>query len=137
MSFDSPFDSSNICSYISTNDFNSRSNNNEFQVFHQNIRSFNKNYDEFSVFLKGLSSDIDILVFTETWFTVSYNCEIDGYTSYHVARSNIRGGGVSVFVRNTKTSSMLIDRSFVAEFMCCSINVKCNKNSSSSKKNVL
>ena len=76
MSFENPLDSTDICSYVSILDFNSRVDCNQFLVFQQNIRSFNKNYDEFSVFLNNLATDIDVIVFTETWFTDSFNCDI-------------------------------------------------------------
>lgn len=66
--------------YIDAVEFNDKSKeNNNFHIFHQNIRSFAKNYDEFSVFISNLSTDIDVLIFTETWFTASSTCDITGY----------------------------------------------------------
>ena len=64
------FESANSCDYISVPTFNScYVDKNKLRIIHQNIRSFNKNYDEFSVFLKQFSLGWDVLIFSETWFS--------------------------------------------------------------------
>lgn len=83
------------CQYFTVSEYNDVCDGlDTIYIFHQNIRSFHRNYDEFSVFIDGLGSDIDVLVFTETWFTNSLTCDIDGFKGFHVTREEGRGGGV-------------------------------------------
>ena len=58
----------NKCLYTTIDQYNESYNNSidKFHIFIQNIRSFNKNYDELSVFLRSISVDIDVVVLTET-----------------------------------------------------------------------
>ena len=43
--------------------------NNELLIFTHNIRSFNRNFDNFSLLLDNIKSNVDVIVLTETWFT--------------------------------------------------------------------
>ena len=36
-------------------------------ILHQNIRSINKNIDEFKIFLHQINTSIDCIILTETW----------------------------------------------------------------------
>lgn len=57
-------------------------NNSNFKILHCNIRSLNKNIDEYKVFLSSLESEIDCIVFTETRIIDSLNIySITGYNS--------------------------------------------------------
>lgn len=114
---------------LDTDSINSELPIEKFSVIHQNIRSFNKNYDEFSVFLDSLTANFSVIVFTETWFGESTCSEIDGYIGYHVFRDGRRGGGVSVYVRSDLKSTGISDLMFVDE-VCemCSVRVNINSN---------
>ena len=90
-----------------------------FNIFSQNIRSFDKNYDALSVFLNNLNSEIEIIILTETWFSNFHSCDIEGYKSYHVFRSEKRGGGVSIYVRNTIKSVIVSEKSCMYDFIEC------------------
>ena len=59
---------------------------NKFSVIHQNIRSLNKNFDEFSVLVDEISGVIDVIVFTETFSRENSCLNIDGFQGYHVVR---------------------------------------------------
>lgn len=110
--------------YTNVGEFNEDRNTDKFYMFHQNIRSFNKNFDEFSVFLNQIKTDIDIIVMTETWFSNSNVCNIEGYNGYHVFRSNIGGGGVSIYVRETIKSIQIENSSFINDAIeCCSVEI--------------
>ena len=104
------------CQYFSVDDFNYTVND-DFLVFHQNIRSFNKNYDELSVFLDSLNPDIDVLVLTETWFGECSVTDIEGYNAFHSFRSTGRGGGVSIYVRNSIPSTNIASEHFVSDYV--------------------
>ncbi len=44
-------------------------NNNQFSLFHQNIRSLNKHHDDFNNFLDYLNAEFSIIALTETWIS--------------------------------------------------------------------
>ena len=102
------------CKYYSVGDFNDAMNN-DFLIFHQNIRSFNKNYDDLSVFLDSLNPDIDILVLTETWFSDGYFADINGFNAYHSYRCNGNGGGVSIYVRTSIPAESIVNDSYMSD----------------------
>ena len=52
--------------YYSISEFEDQCENKTLILFHQNIRSFNKNYDYFSAFLNNITKTIDIIIFSET-----------------------------------------------------------------------
>ena len=51
------------------NDYINNCLKNNLNIFHANIRSFDSNYDEISVFLDSFTKRPNILVFSETWFS--------------------------------------------------------------------
>ena len=86
--------------YLTIDDFNADfTSEHDFFIFHQNIRSFDRNFDELSAFFTNLDPDIDVLILTETWFSDISVVDLDGYRGFHSFRSGVRGGGVSIYVR--------------------------------------
>ena len=61
--------------------FNSNSSN-KFNLLLQNIRSFNKNFDELSVYLNDYMKNIHIMAFLETWHTEDFCTTIDTYLQW-------------------------------------------------------
>ena len=90
--------------------FNSRFSqlNRKLFIMNFNIRSFNSNIDEFSVFLSKLFRLPDFIILTETWNSDDRSADIPGFQSHHCNRpSDKRGGGVSIFINaefNVKSS---------------------------------
>ena len=72
---------------------------------HENIRSFGKEYDEFNSFASELNRVADVIVLSETWFSVNNCHDVQGYTGFHTYRPEKTGGGISVFNRNCYTST--------------------------------
>ena len=72
---------------------------------HENIRSFGKIFDEFHSFASELNLAADIIVLSETWFSVNTCHDIQGYTGFHTCHDDKTGWGVSVFIRNCYTST--------------------------------
>ena len=102
--FDSFGISSGTCSAFSPEQFNQQfsSSNRKLFIMNFNIRSFNANIGEFSLFLDELVRIPDIIILTETWNSDDLSAEIDKYRSYHCNRpNNRRGGGVSIYVNNS------------------------------------
>lgn len=117
------------CDYYTVNEFNSLDCGiDDLVILHQNIRSFSKNYDEFSVFISNLNSSVDVLIFTETWFSNDITHDIDGFIGYHITRDDSRGGGVSIYVRSSLASRINSNASITTEYLeCCSIQLKSSK----------
>jgi len=112
----------------SNNNFNSLTfdlqDTSALSIFHLNIRSFNRNSDELSVYLGQLSVKPFIIVLTETWFGVDNVSELTGYRRHHVSRSNRRGGGVSVFVSVSMVCKSISGLCNVGNNMeICAVNV--------------
>ena len=68
-----------------------------------NIRSFSKNSEEFLGYISNCKHSFDVIVLTETWAKdeTHYLFQIPGYNSLHNFRKNKRGGGVSIFIKDT------------------------------------
>ena len=71
-------------------------------VLHLNIRSINKNFENFKMFLSNLNLSFSIICFSETWLNDSNvdnsNYELPNYVSVHQIRNHYKGGGVSVYI---------------------------------------
>ena len=94
------------CKYCSIDTFKDQKQNfsqKGISVICFNIRSFIKNADEFLGYLINCEHTFDIIVLTETWAKDETHtlCHIPGYVSVHNFRSDRRGGGVSIFVKET------------------------------------
>ena len=125
------YNSGNHCSKYSVQSFNNAigDSKNHLMFVHHNIRSFNKNYDELSVFLEQIKVTVSIIILSETWFTENFQCDIEGFQSYHVYRTDRRGGGVSVFVRDNLCSVSLHNLCIVDD-LCetCGVAVQLSDN---------
>lgn len=101
---------SSLCSYYDPQTFSKRysKDTNPLNLFHLNIRSLNKNVDLLLLFLDSLKVDFHVIVLSETWLNdPSEMLPVDGYKSYHSVRTDRKGGGVSVLVRDTIQSQLL------------------------------
>ena len=92
------------CENYTTQNFNSNFNpNNSFNqekilILNFNIRSFNSNIDQFSVFLEEMSIKPHVIILTEVWFSEKNKGNLTGYSGFHCYRPSRSGGGVSVFI---------------------------------------
>ena len=81
--------------------------------------------DEYLMLLKNLKTTFDILVFTESWLTPDDidQCKITGYQAIHLLRPSddpnfkSRGGGVSLFIRDSLTFKHRTDLTIMQPFM--------------------
>lgn len=83
--------------------------NSSFSVLHLNIRSANKNFEEFVLLLQSMRVDFDLLVLTECWLreTDGSVFHIPGYiTSYSYAKQN-KNDGILVFVKDTLVPNII------------------------------
>ena len=110
------------CNYYSIDSFKMLKQQfpyNGLSVLCFNICSFSKNSDEFLGYLSNCEHDFDIIILTETWakdetYTL---CHIPGYNSTHNLRENRRGGGVSIFVKESIDFSVIEAINTTSDFM--------------------
>ena len=79
-----------------------------FSVISFNIRSMNKNFEEFKDFIISLNHEFSVISLTETWCLDDPKnktlFKLDNYTSMHQARNDNRnGGGTCFFIHNSLT----------------------------------
>ena len=92
----------NTCASYDLEDLNLNVNllDSKVNILHLNIRSCNKNMDEFLSFLEAVKMKFSIIILTETWLKDSINdINIPGYVCYHSTRiGNRRGGEVTILI---------------------------------------
>ena len=121
---------SECSNYISIADYNEtcETENQYLTIICYNIRSFHSNHDSFFAALQSDSSYPEVLVFCETWFSEDNLVNIPNYNSFHTFRPDNRGGGVSVYVRDTLFSTCIIDLSFQNPTIeTCSVQLTINR----------
>jgi len=82
----------------------------DISVVHMNVRSLSCNIDEVLALFSSLRCKFDIICFTETWLTDNnkHLFTFDGYNGFHCVRPLLRrGGGVSIYVKNIYSASVL------------------------------
>lgn len=78
-------------------------------VFHCNIRSAKKNFDQLLIYLSQRSFQYDIIAITETWLKEDECVNIPGYVMSQPSAHATRGGGVAMFNRNELSFQHLND----------------------------
>ena len=90
------------CKYMNCSDFQCNDIN-KVSIMHINSRSLFKNYEHFVVFLSCINHNFSVIGISETWFkqtTDTCMFDIPGYSLLQVCRSNKRGGGVLLYIRD-------------------------------------
>lgn len=74
----------------------------DISVINLNIRSINKNYDEFLLLLEAVSVDFDVIILTETWQIQPDlgKYELDKYKIYYNFGNINQNDGVIIYVRD-------------------------------------
>ena len=85
----------NKCAELSLNDLN-------FSIFHLNVRSLPKHFNELQNYLTNLNLKFSVIGLTETWLTehTADLYELEGYRHFKLFRSSKRGGGVSLYIKD-------------------------------------
>ena len=99
----------NYCSIDSFKVLKQQFSQKGLSVISFNVRSFGKNGDEFVGYLSNCEHDFDVIILTETWAKDETQtlCHIPGYHATHNLRDNRKGGGVSIFVRESINFSVI------------------------------
>ena len=91
------------CDYYLDDQFKCSFQQDGISIINFNARSLNANFDDIVVYMDSLSFEFDVISFTETWLE---NNDLDdfmlkGYKFYRVSRTNKRGGGVAIYVKES------------------------------------
>ncbi|KAJ8031441.1 hypothetical protein HOLleu_24631 [Holothuria leucospilota] len=124
------------CEYYSDDQFKQKFDSEKgLSIIHFNCRSLYANFSSLETYLNELNLKFDIIAISETWLNLDSNTalyELDGYDMFHVDRSNRRGGGVAVYVKNSLAykviDKMCTEINDVLEFVSIEICVKNKKN---------
>ena len=99
--------------YLTPNSVNPTLNPNtaNFSLLHLNIRSLNKNFENFKQMLSDLQTQLTVICLSETWCqensAANSSFQLPGYTVIHQERKHKRGGGLCVFIRNSVSYEIL------------------------------
>ena len=120
------FQNSTLCDNYSVNEITDLFRNNKHNMFNilcYNVRSFGENSNYFLPMIESASPSI--FVATETWFTDSYQSDIDGYNAFHTIRSNQRSGGISAFVADSLNCRKIDDFCVCnSDIEICTVEIK-------------
>jgi len=97
----------------------------QISMIHCNIRSANKNANNFSNYLKSLNHNFDVIAFTETWHNEN-NTDINGFQDYNHeynyrkakrigSDKTKKGGGVSILVKDNLSYNIIPQLKFATE----------------------
>ena len=69
-------------------------------LFHKNIKSLSKHFNEFLLYLDSIKFKFSIIGLTETWLDENKHglYDLDNYTNIYKFRNVKRGGGVSLYL---------------------------------------
>lgn len=69
-------------------------------IFHMNIRSLKKNYDQLNLLLQGTGVSYDLIILSECWRLESPDCfNITGYNAYYSQGNHNQNDGVLIYIR--------------------------------------
>lgn len=74
-----------------------------FSLLHINIRSINKNFNQFILWFQGQAVSPDVIVLTEAWLDALDGSvyHVPGYTTEYVPAVQCRNDGVVMFIKNS------------------------------------
>lgn len=72
-----------------------------FKMINFNIRSYNKNIDEFFIELQAMEIEFDVIVLTECWISDTFiPRRIQGYTGYSTVQNKLKSDGVVIYAKS-------------------------------------
>jgi len=100
---------------------------NGLSLIHVNARSLHHNYKQIEQYLIVLDTTFDVIAISETWQTDTNVVDtfLPNYTSFHTNRKTQRGGGVSIFVKNSLSVTLINNFSFSVDnlFDCITVEI--------------
>ena len=89
---------------------------NTFSVLHLNIRSMNKNFENFKYMLNMLKYEFKVICITESWcndesMSTNSNFQLPNYSVIHQMRADHAGGGICMFIHSSLSYKLRKDLS--------------------------
>ena len=114
--------------YFSVNEFNevSRDYSVTLSILNFNIRSCNRNLENFLTFMSAVDFNFLVYVFSESWYSnADDTLGMDGYHAHHSIRVDRVGGGVSVYCSDLLSSEKIEELSLVnGDIELCVVKLK-------------
>ena len=90
-------------------------------LLHLNIRSCQKDFDDFETYIHNLNHNFSVIGLSETWLNDSVKdlYSLPGYNSLHLCRNGKKGGGVSLYVHESLDCYQRLDMTVINESMEC------------------
>lgn len=96
-----------------------------FNIIHVNIRSINKNFDQFVAFLGMLNFDADVLILSECWLKNAHHIPLlEGFTSYRTYSNKTQNDGVVVYARRDLDISVWEPSFMDGNCLVCTVDKK-------------
>ena len=131
----------NTCDYYKDENFAKKSlkYENDFSLYHINIRSLPAHYNEFLLSLRNIKSCFKIFGMCETWLhdVNSDMYSIPNYRGVHKTRNGRRGGGVSLFIHESIEFTNRDDLSLLFNDVIESVFVEIDKSVFCSTTNII
>lgn len=104
---------------------------NGLSIIHFNARSLNANASKIEQFLLTCKTNFDVITITETWENEQNKRAnfLNGYSCFQTNREASRGGGVSIFIKESLCSQLNESLSFGIENLCEIVTVQINSSS--------
>lgn len=102
----------NISYQLTSNYANIQETKKSLKCLYANVRSIVKpgKFDELRCIVQSFQDIVHIIILAETWIKSDKEAktfQLPGYTHYYNYRSNVRGGGVSIFAHNNLKHSIV------------------------------
>ena len=103
-------------------------NRNNFSLLHLNIKSLNKNIDDFREFITSFKGSFSVIVLTESWCdetTINNSLlNLENYNSVHQTRKGKKGGRICHYIHNSLDFKIRNDiDKFDDDLETCSIEI--------------
>lgn len=95
----------------------------KISLYHSNIRSISKNFNELQVLLANLEIDFDVIAVTESW--INNNCSnflLDGYNTYYSEGNINKNDGVIAFVKSEFSQETRIVQ--IGKIQCLRVHIR-------------
>jgi hypothetical protein len=95
------------------------------KIIHFNIRSINKNIDQFTAFLSLMNFNNDIIILSECWLKGLQGIpQLDGYSSYYTCNNKLQNDGVVIYAKRDLTVTVWEPKFEDGNCLVCTIENK-------------
>ena len=101
-----------------------RSRKNIINIYQLNIRSLNKNFDEFLISINDFVKDLDVIILTETWKVANIDCfKIQNFDVYYNNSNFNQNDGVVVYIRSDIQHRVEVVDNYEMKFLKVTFNI--------------